>query len=259
MRIATWNVNSIRTRLERVLAFLDRHNPDVLCLQELKCTEQQFPGEVFSRAGYHTAVAGQKTYNGVAILSRAKPQNIRRGLGDDVEDPQARLIAADVDGLEIMSIYVPNGAAVGSEKFVYKLAWLQRLADRLQREASPQSPLVICGDTNVIRDDLDAENPARWAETVLAVPPVRQAFGKLLGWGLEDVFRKHHPQGKVYSWWDYRHLSFPRNDGLRIDHILATPPLATTSQAAFADREERKGTGDDKPSDHCPVVADFDY
>ncbi len=259
MRIATWNVNSIRTRLERVLAFLQRHQPDILCLQELKCTEPQFPQEVFRRAGYHAAIAGQKTYNGVAILSRAKPQNIRRGLGDDVDDPQARLIAAEVDGLEVMSIYVPNGATVGSEKFTYKLQWLERFEALLQRQGSPESPLVICGDTNVIRDDLDAENPARWAETVLAVPPVRQAFERLLVWGLEDVFRKHHPQGKVYSWWDYRHLSFPRNDGLRIDHILATSPLAKTSQAAFADRDERKGTQDDKPSDHCPVVIDFEH
>lgn len=258
MRIATWNVNSIRTRLERVLKFLCRHQPDILCLQELKCTDEQFPGEVFLEAGYHAALAGQKTYNGVAILSRDEPANIQRGLCDGVDDPQARFVAADIAGLRVMSIYVPNGATVESEKFAYKLEWFARLSAMLTREHSPGDRLIICGDTNVIRDDADAENPAAWAQTVLAVPPVRQAFERLLEWGVVDVFREHNPDGHVYSWWDYRNLGFPRNDGLRLDHVLATPCLAEKCRDAFADRDERKGSKDDKPSDHCPVVVDFD-
>ncbi|MBS3820963.1 MAG: exodeoxyribonuclease III [Phycisphaerae bacterium] len=258
MRIATWNVNSVRRRLQRLVNFLDRHQPDICCLQELKCTAEQFPYDVLERAGYHAAVAGQKTYNGVAILSRTFPDDIRRGLGDDTDDPQARLVAAHMDGLRVMSIYVPNGATVGSETFSYKLDWLGRLRAMLDAHHDPGERLVICGDTNVIRDGADAENPAAWAETVLAVPPVREAFDRLLDWGLVDVFRQQHPGGHLYSWWDYRNLGFPRNDGLRLDHVLATQTVAADCSAAFADRDERKGTTDDKPSDHCPVVVDFD-
>ena len=255
MKIATWNVNSIRSRLERLLQWLEKVEPDVVCLQELKGTDDVFPYETIREAGYHAAVHGQKTYNGVAILSRSKPEGVRNGMGDDVDDPQARLIAAEIDGVHIISAYVPNGQAVGSEKWDYKLQWIERLQRYLDRHFDPSVPLVLCGDLNVARDDLDVANPAKWAGTVLCHQDARDALERLLDWGLTDVFRQHHPDGGVYSWWDYRNLAFPKNDGLRIDHIFTTEPLAKRSTAAEVDREQRKG---DKPSDHAPVIAVFE-
>jgi exodeoxyribonuclease-3 len=255
MKIATWNVNSIRARQQRLLDFLRQAQPDVLCLQELKATDDVFPYEAVRGAGYHAAVFGQKTYNGVAVLSRDPPSKIELGWGHGAgDDQQARLLAAEIGGLQVISAYVPNGEQVGSAKYVYKLDWMGRLRAYLESRYTPTTPLLVCGDFNVARDDLDVAHPAQWAGTVLCYASARMALERILDWGLVDVFRQRHPEGELYSWWDYRMLAFPRNDGLRLDYIFATESLAQRCTSAEIDRDERKG---EKPSDHAPVVAVF--
>ncbi len=262
MKIASWNVNSVRARLERLLAWLRKVDPDVLCLQELKCTDEAFPHDAISHAcrqageaGYHAAVFGQKTYNGVAILSRSAPAEIELGMADDADDPQARLISALIDGFRVFSAYFPNGGEVGSEKWDYKLEWMRRLLEHFDHRASPSDRIVLCGDFNVAIDDSDVARPEQWAGSVLCHDDVRDALERLRDWGFVDVFRKHHPEGGIYSWWDYRMLGFPKNDGLRIDHVFATAGPASRCTSAEVDRDERKGK---KPSDHAPIVATFD-
>jgi exodeoxyribonuclease-3 len=254
MKIATWNVNSIRSREERLLKWLDRHRPDVLCLQELKVVEDKFPFESIREAGYQAAVNGQKTYNGVAIVSRSNPQDIQKSFADDVDDPQARFIAATVEGIRICSLYVPNGSVVGSDKWEYKLEWFERLAAYLKKSADPSGALVLCGDFNIATDDKDVRNPERWGNSVLCHEEGRRALEKVREWGLVDGFRLKNPDGGVYSWWDYRQLAFPKNDGLRIDHIFVTEPLAKRIVSAEVDRQERKGKS---PSDHAPVIIEL--
>ena len=255
MKIATWNVNSIRARHERLLAWLEKVQPDVLCVQELKVTDDAFPYDVVREAGYCPAVHGQKTYNGVAILSRAEPQDVAVGMGDDVDDPQARLISARIDGVRIISAYIPNGSEVGSDKWLYKLEWMQRLREHLERNFEPSDPVILCGDFNVARDDADVANPDQWADTVLCHQDARDALERIRQWGFTDVFREHHPDGGVYSWWDYRMLGFPKNNGIRLDYVFATQSLARSCVTAEVDRDERKGQ---KPSDHAPVIAIFE-
>jgi len=201
LRMATWNVNSIRAREERLVAWLAAHAPDVLCLQELKVTDDAFPHDAIRGAGYHAVTHGQKTYNGVAILAKQAPTDVVVGLADGVDDPQARLVAARVRGVRVISAYVPNGGEVGSDKWTYKLAWLARLRQYLDTRCSPAEPLALCGDLNIAPDDLDVKNPQAWKDTVLCRPEVRACFESLVGWGLEDAFRKHHPEGGVYTWW----------------------------------------------------------
>jgi len=259
MKLATWNVNSIRTRLNRVLRWLDAVRPDVACLEELKVAEEMFPFEALEEVGYRAAVFAQRAYNGVAILSRSEPANPTRGWDDDeTDDPQARLIAADVAGIRIVNAYFPNGGTVGSDNYAYKLDWMGRLRRYLERTAAPEDRLILCGDFNVARDDLDVARPQEWAQTVLCHADARRALEEIRQWGFVDVFRRRHPDGGVYSWWDYRMLAFPKNNGLRIDHVFATKPLAEQSKGAWIDRDQRKGTKDDKPSDHAPVLAEFD-
>lgn len=255
IKIATWNVNSVRAREERLLRWLDKEQPDLVCLQELKVTDQDFPTAAVERLGYHAVVHGQPTYNGVATLSRAKPSDVQRGLQDGVPDPQARLISITVDGTTVVNVYVPNGKEVGSDKYAYKLEWMGRLHEYLNRTATPSGRLVVCGDMNVAPDDKDVAHPEWWGGSVLCHEAARDALQRLLAWGLTDVVRQHHPEGGIYSWWDYRMLAFPKGDGLRIDHILASRSLATRCVDARVDREERKGK---KPSDHAPVIAVFD-
>ena len=255
MKIATWNVNSVRARLERLVAWLESHRPDVLCLQELKGVTDAFPYDAVASAGYHAAVFGQKTYNGVAILARDEPADVRCGMGAGDDDPQARLISARVGPVRVFSAYSPNGREVGSEAYEYKLEWMARLREHLAAEYSADEPLALCGDFNVVLDDLDAANPSQWDDTVLCHIDARDALERIREWGLTDVFRKHNPDGGVFSWWDYRQLGFPKNNGLRLDHVYATAPLAETSTGAAVDRDERKG---EKPSDHAPVIVTFD-
>ncbi len=255
MNIATWNVNSIRTRLDRVTDWIGRNSPDVLCLQELKVSDDLFPEETFENLGYKCVVHGQKTYNGVAILAKSEPKEIEKGLKDSGLDTQARLVSVIVDDIRVFSAYFPNGSEVGSEKYEYKLKWISRLKAFLAENYSPDERILICGDTNVARDEKDVENPDKWRESVLFHESARDAFEDLLDWGLVDVFRERHEIGGMYSWWDYRRLSFPKNDGLRLDYILATKPIAGKCSRAQIDRNERKG---EKPSDHAPVLAEFD-
>lgn len=255
MRIATWNVNSIRSRLERVTAWLARERPDVLCLQETKCTDEEFPRAAFEELGYHVEHYGQRTYNGVALLSLEPAAGVVRGLPDEAPDAHRRLIAGTVGGVRVVNVYVPNGQSVTSDKFPYKLDWLARLAAFLAATASPGDPLVLLGDFNIAPEDRDVHDPDLWRGQVLFHPLEHEALARLTSWGLQDVFRKHHEEGGVYSWWDYRMLAFPKNNGLRIDLILATAPLYERAIACAIDRNERKGQS---PSDHAPVVAEFD-
>jgi exodeoxyribonuclease-3 len=255
MKIATWNVNSVRARLDRLLAWLQRAQPDIVSLQELKTRDDTFPYEAIRDAGYHAAVYGQRTFNGVGILSRIEPQNVRLGMEDGVEDPQARFLEAQIGEIHVLSAYIPNGQVVGSQHYTYKLDWLRRLRAFLDRNFTPQTPLVLCGDFNVARDEHDVADPAAWEESVLYHPTSRTALEELLAWGLVDVHRQQNPEGGLYSWWDYRMLAFPKNDGLRLDYIFATAPLAACCTSAEIDRQERKGA---KPSDHAPVIAVFE-
>lgn len=256
MNIVTWNVNSIRSRQDRLLAWLRAHRPDVLCLQELKVVDEDFPFEPIRALGYHVAANCQKAYNGVAILSRSEPRDVRLGLADGVEDPQARLVSAVVDGVRVLSVYVPNGNAVGSDKYEYKIQWLHRLRAYFERHHRPDEPLAICGDFNIAPDERDVARPELWRDTVLFHPEMRAMLQEFLGWGLQDAFRRHRPEPGLYSWWDYRMGGFQRDDGLRIDHVFATRPLADRSVDAFVDRNERRG---DKPSDHVPLGVSFDW
>jgi exodeoxyribonuclease-3 len=226
-----------------------------VCLQELKVPDEEFPADILLAAGYHAAVHGQRTYNGVAILAREEPRDVRIGFGDGLPDDQSRLISATVGGARIVSAYVPNGHVVGSDKWAYKLAWLERLAGWLAREHSPEALLALCGDFNVAPEDRDVARPDEWRGTVLCATEARQAMEQVLGWGLVDAVRMHHAGPGPYSWWDYRQLAFPKGNGLRIDHILVTGPMAERCRAAWVDRDERKGK---LPSDHAPVVADFE-
>jgi exodeoxyribonuclease III len=254
MKLATWNVNSIRARQDRLLDWLRSAAPDAVCLQETKVDDAGFPFDALQAAGYHAVTLGQRTYNGVAILSRRPATDVMRGFGDDVDDEQARTIAATVDGVRVISVYVPNGQEVGSDKYAYKLAWLARLRTYLQRHADPARPLALCGDMNVAPEDRDVYDPVAWGPGVLCSPPERSGLANVLAWGLVDVFRRHHSEGGMFSWWDYRGISLFKNLGLRIDHIFATHALAERSLGCEIDRAARKGHN---ASDHAPVVAEF--
>jgi exodeoxyribonuclease-3 len=254
MRLATWNINSIRARTDRALAFLERTGVDVLALQETKVEDSGFPIEALRTRGYDVATYGQRSYNGVAIAARAPLSDVVRGFGDGEPDDEARLIAATVDGLRVICVYVPNGQDLASEKFGYKLAWYKRLRRWLDMHAKRSDRLAVCGDTNVTFDDADVWSPEKWANQIHCSPRERDAFRELVDFGFVDVFRKHYPDGGVYSWWDYRGVSFFKNQGLRIDYILATPALAGRSQAAPNQRNARKGQD---ATDHAPLIAPF--
>ena len=255
MRIITWNVNSIRPRLERALALLDRHDPDVLCLQEIKVLDEDFPREPFEEKGWHVETYGQRTYNGVALISKAPAENVTRGLPGEGPDEQRRLIAGTFDGVRVINVYVPNGQSPESDKFVYKLDWLERLLAMLEAEHAPDDPVVLLGDFNIAPEERDVHDPAAWAGKVHFHPKEHAMLARFVQWGLWDVFRWHHREAGLYSWWDYRGGGFPRDHGLRIDLILGTETMAERSDDCFIDREERTG---EKPSDHAPVVADFE-
>jgi exodeoxyribonuclease-3 len=254
--VATWNVNSIRVRLERVLAWLAAKQPDVLCLQETKVEDKDFPYMAFEMAGYQAAHFGQKTYNGVAILSKEPLQDVHNGLDGDDEDFQCRLIAATVHGCRILSAYFPNGESLESPKYQYKLRWLARLQQHLVTRCDPAAPLVLCGDFNIAPEPRDVHAPELWEQSTLYHTDVRAAFLRLQEFGFVDTYRLHVQDPGKFSWWDYRMLAFPKNQGLRIDHVLATRPLADKCVAAEIDRNERKGK---QPSDHAPVLATFDF
>lgn len=254
MIIASWNVNSVRARLERVLAWLDTHRPDVLCLQETKVVDEAFPVEPFADAGYQALCYGQKTYNGVAILSRTTPLEICRGFGDGADDLGARFLVAEIGALWVASVYAPNGRDVETEHFAQKLTWLRRVRGYLEANTTPDQEVVLCGDWNVTPDDRDVWNPEERAGDLHCHPDERAALAHLCDWGLTDTFRLHHDEAERYSWWDYRQLAFPKNRGMRIDLILASAPLARRCEAAEIHREARKGKG---ASDHTVISAQF--
>ena len=261
MLIATWNVNSVRTRLRRVCAFLERHRPDALCLQELKVTDADFPFDEIRAAGYEAVVHGQKTYNGVGLLARVMPTDVVRGFGDGEDDPQARFIGATIGDVRVYSVYVPNGQEVGSAAFHYKLRWLARLRAYLAKHHRPDEAIAIGGDYNIAPDDRDVYDPAGWKDSTLCHPEERAALRTLCDFGLVDTLRQQHPEGVgPFTWWDYRMLAFPKNMGLRIDHVLASAPLAARCTEAVVDRNERKSNRadkEDKASDHAPVLIRF--
>jgi exodeoxyribonuclease-3 len=253
MRIVSWNINSLRRRQDRFIDWLATTQPDVVCLQETKCTDEQFPVLDLKAAGYHAVFHGQKSYNGVAIVSKIEPGEVRAAMCDEEEDPQARVIAATIGSLRVYSIYAPNGQAVGSPAYNYKLKWYDRLRSCLQREA-PEQPLLVCGDFNVAPKDEDVYDPDLWRGAIMCSDGERRAFKELCGIGLVDTLRLHHPETGLFSWWDYRMLSFPKNRGLRIDAVLASEILAAKCTASGIDREMRKGK---EPSDHAPIWAEF--
>ena len=253
MKIAAWNVNSLKVRLPHLLDWLARVEPDVVCLQETKCEDAKFPAAEIAAAGYQWAHDGQKTYNGVAILSRTPIANVTRGI-PGFGDLQKRLIAADVEGIRVISAYVPNGQSVDSEKYAYKLAWLAALRDHLRDEVGRSARLAILGDFNIAPEDRDVHDPKAWEGQVLVSGKEREAFRALLALGLTDSFRLFDQPEQSFSWWDYRQAAFRRNMGLRIDHILLTRELAGRCAASCIDREPRKL---ERPSDHAPVVAEL--
>jgi exodeoxyribonuclease-3 len=255
--IATWNVNSIRARLDRALAWLDAQQPDVLCLQETKVTDDKFPEAEFAERGYQTAFWGQKSYNGVAILARTPPEDVKRGfaaLPSGNDDEEARLLAATVNGVRIYSCYVPNGKVIGSPSAAAKLQWLANLGGILDAHAAGDL-FAVCGDFNVAWDERDVHDPPFWRTQVLYHPSMQEALHTLVGARLVDTFRQHHEEAEKYSWWDYRMLGFPKNKGLRIDYVFASEALAAKCTEASIDRNERKGK---LPSDHAPVLAHFE-
>jgi exodeoxyribonuclease III len=254
VKIVSWNINSLRRRQERFLTWLAATKPDVVCLQETKCTDEQFPALDLKAAGYHSAFHGQKSYNGVAIISKSEPGVVQASLCDEEEDPQARVIAATIGGVRVYSVYAPNGQAVGSPAYDYKMKWYGRLRNCLKAE-SATLPLVVCGDFNVAPKDEDVYDPDLWRGAIMCSDAERKAFDDLCSIGLVDTLRLHRPETGLFTWWDYRMLSFPKNRGLRIDAVLASESLAAKSTGAGIDREMRKGK---EPSDHAPIWAEFD-
>jgi exodeoxyribonuclease-3 len=251
LKIASWNVNSLKVRLPHLLDWLAEATPDVVCLQELKLEDANFPRAEIEAAGYHVAFSGQKTYNGVALLARSPIEDVVCG-NPHFPDEQKRLISGTVDGVRVVGAYMPNGQEVGCDKYEYKLRWLNALAEWLDGELRHSPQLALCGDYNIAPDDRDVHDPARWRDCILVSEPERAAFRRLLALGLCDSFRLFEQPEKTFSWWDYRMLGFQKNLGLRIDLILLSQPLADRCTAAGVDRAPRKR---ERPSDHAPVWA----
>ncbi len=253
MKLATWNVNSLKVRLPHVLDWLAGRQPDVLCVQETKLEDSRFPVAEFREAGYEAVFSGQKTYNGVAIISKVAATETAYGL-PDFPDEQKRVIVASIDGIRVVCMYAPNGQSVDSDKYHYKLAWLSALQAWLKRELSHFPKLALLGDFNVAPEDRDVYDPQAWDGNVLVSAPERTAFKGLLQLGLHDSFRLFGQPESSYTWWDYRTMAFRRNMGLRIDHILLSSALAVSCTACTVDRSPRKL---ERPSDHAPVVAEL--
>jgi exodeoxyribonuclease-3 len=250
MKLVSWNINSVRARLGQLLEWLEREEPDVVCLQETKVTDNDFPRLEIESMGYTIEAHGQKSYNGVAILARGGLEETSRGFtgGDDT---QKRVVSATASGIRIINLYVPNGKSVGTEHYTKKLEWLDRFMAFLDTEHKPDDPIVICGDLNIAPHDRDTYDPELWRGRILCSEPERERFRSLLNWGLVDALRLRTNDEGVYTWWDYRMSGFRRNRGLRIDHFLVTKPVADRLGEVVVDREARGG---EKPSDHAPLV-----
>lgn len=257
MRIATWNVNSIRARLPRLMPWLSETRPDVVCLQETKCVDEVFPRQEIEDLGYQVLTYGQKTYNGVAILSREGYSDEIHGFPDDAPDADRRVIGATVGDVMILNLYVVNGKEVGSDKYSYKLDWLQRLYDFIDGQYPFEGgrlaqKLVVTGDFNITFDDRDVHDPDAWRDKILCSEPERDALAAVMGLGLKDAFRKFESAGDLFTWWDFRSRGFQGNRGLRIDHFLMSDQAFDDCTAVEIDLEARQG---EKPSDHAPVIA----
>ena len=253
MKLATWNVNSLKVRLPQVLDWLAAHQPDVLCLQETKLEDVNFPLAEIAAVGYQSVFSGQKTYNGVAILSKA-PATQALTVIPALADPQKRVLAATIAGVRVINVYVPNGQSLDSDKFQYKLGWLKALSAWLVEELAGHPKLALLGDFNIAPEARDVYDPQAWEGQILCSPPEREAFRQLVQLGLADSFRLFEQPEKSYSWWDYRMHSFRRNMGLRIDHILLSAELAKTCESCVIDKLARK---QERPSDHAPVTVEF--
>ena len=251
MKLATWNVNSLKVRLPQVVQWLENNPVDVLCLQETKMTDDKFPQAEIEALGYHVAFSGQKTYNGVAILSRLPMADVVKN-NPLFDDEQQRIISATIDGIRVICAYVPNGQAVGTDKYAYKLSWLDALSRWLETELQKYPNLAILGDYNIAPADEDVHDPIAWKDQVLCSDEERAAFKRLCALPLVDSFRMFPQAEKSYSWWDYRQMAFRRNRGVRIDHVLLSAPLAARCTACEIDKLPRKW---EQPSDHTPVVA----
>jgi exodeoxyribonuclease III len=254
LKVATWNVNSLRVRLPHVLQWLDREQPDILALQETKLKDEEFPADAFTDRGYSVTFSGQAAYNGVAIISRQPAADVIRDLGNGYADDQRRVLGATLGPLRFFSLYVPNGQSVDSDKYRYKLEWFAALRALLATELARHPLVLLAGDFNVAPEDRDVHNPAAWEGKVLCSAPERAALAAVQELGFADVFRLFEQPEKVFSWWDYRSGAFRRNQGLRIDLMLASAGLSKLCQACRIDKEPR---GWERPSDHVPVVAEF--
>lgn len=256
MIVATWNVNSIAVRLPHVLGFLEKASPDFLCLQELKCVEEKFPFAEIEKLGYHALVHGEKTYNGVAILTKGRKADlVGKDLPGSPEPLQSRLIEVKVEDLFLLNLYVPNGSEVGSNKYVYKLAWFEALLKYIHENHKPTDKLIVVGDFNIAPEDKDVHDPALWKDQVLCSEPERAALKRVMDFPLHDAFRLLESEGGHYSWWDYRMMAFRRNHGLRIDLILITTALQNSLKRCWIDKDVRKL---EKPSDHAPVLIELE-
>lgn len=253
MKIATWNVNSMNVREPQVVEWLQNHDPDVLVLQEIKQVTEKFPADTLQELGYHSMASGQKTYNGVAVISKTPAVDPVTDF-PDLEDPQRRILASTVGDVRIVNLYIPNGSEVGSEKYAYKLNWLASLRNFLETEMQQHEHVVVLGDFNIAPADEDVYDPEKWGEAILCSPPERQALRDLIDLGLTDVFRKFEHPENTFSWWDYRAAGFRRNAGLRIDLILTSDSMTERCAASYVDKEPRAW---ERPSDHAPVVAEF--
>lgn len=253
MKIVTWNVNSLRVRLPQILDWIDANRPDVLALQETKLQDEEFPEDQFEAAGYLAHFSGQRTYNGVALLSKTAGTSVVRDI-PGLDDPQRRIIAASFQGVRVINLYVVNGAEVGSYKFVYKLAWLEKVSEFVRDQIQEYPSLVVVGDFNVAPDDSDVYDPELWRERILCSTPEREALKRMLDHGLVDTFRLFEQEPEVFSWWDYRAAAFRRNAGLRIDLILATQAMARGCVECRIDKSVRAMP---RPSDHAPVIGTF--
>ncbi len=255
MKIASWNVNSLNVRLQHVLDWLESDAPDVLALQETKMTDEAFPAEAIKEAGYQVVYSGQKTYNGVAILAKSAPQDVITDISG-LDDPQRRILAATVNDVRIIDLYVVNGSAPGTDKFAYKMHWLEQVTTFIEQQIAEYGDVVVLGDFNIAPDDRDVHDPIKWKDKILCTQEERSALNTILDLGLQDTFRLLHDDAGFYSWWDYRMNGFARNLGLRIDLVLCTDELSEALTSAYIDLEPRKK---ERPSDHTPVVAEFDW
>lgn len=253
LKVASWNVNSLRVRLPQVLTWLEHEQPDALALQETKVTDEQFPLQELQALGYSAVYTGQKSYNGVALVTRGALTDVARDI-PYVDDHQRRIVAATYKDVRLINIYVPNGESVISEKFIYKLDWLDKLHNYLEQQIAQYSQLIVLGDFNIAPSDEDVHNPLLWRDKIMCSEPERKAFSRLLSLGLGDTFRLFTQPPNVFSWWDYRMGSFRRNLGLRIDLILASRALSGCCSLARIDTEARKH---ERPTDHAPVIAEF--